>query len=188
MTLTLPIPAPLRAVTLRTGTAPTVPPAAPEAAPTEAALAAAYERGLRDGEHRLRDQLLAQRQEFLEYQRGVLAALQQALPEVRRGAEQHLIALALEAAQRVVAGLPVSAELVTATVREALAQVEETSRVVVALSPADLALLTPAEWPGIEFRADPSLARGDCLVHTPFGVVDARRETKLANLREAVLT
>jgi flagellar assembly protein FliH len=184
MTLTVPLPAPLRAVTLRKDAAPVT----PAESPTDAALAAAYERGVRDGENRLRDQLLAQRQDFLEHQRGVLAALQQAVPEVRRAAEQHLIAMALEAAQRVVAGLPVSAELVTATVREALAQVEETARVVVALPPADLALLTPAEWPGIEFRADPSLARGDCLVQTPFGVVDARRETKWANLREAVLT
>src|SRR5438128_2597797 len=83
---------------------------------------AEYERGRQEGEKALREELLRQRTELLEAQNGVLASLRQALPQVVRECETGLVALAIEVAQKLVSGLPISHEMVEANLREALAQ------------------------------------------------------------------
>ncbi len=154
---------------------------------------AAYERGLREGESALREQLLQQRNEFLELQRGVLESLRQAVPLVVRDSENALISLALEAARKLVAGLPISAEMMEALVREALAQVEDGAEISVALHADDFALLEKGASPLLSslvgtpktnFRIAPEITRGGCVVQTRFGVIDARRETKLELLSQ----
>ena len=154
---------------------------------------AAYERGRHEGENALREQLLAQRNEFMELQRGVLQSLDGVLPQVKHDAETALITLALEAAQKLVAGLPVSAEMVEAVVREALAQTKDAVDVTVSLHAEDLALLQKHQsplmsvspgHPPIHFRSSPEVTRGGCLIQTHFGIVDARRETKLELLKK----
>lgn len=134
----------------------------------------------------MREQLLAQRRELLELQQGVLASLQQVIPQMVRDTQEHLVQLALAAAENVLAGIPVSAEAVRAAVREALAQVEAGSEVTVRLHPDDCAALGSEVPAGVRLEPDAQLARGDCLVKTPFGVVDARRATKWQRLREAL--
>ncbi len=156
---------------------------------------AAYERGLRNGEKRLSEQLLRQRRELMELQNGVLASLRQALPQVARQCESDLIELAIEVATRLVCGLPISAQMVEAAIRSALAQVQESAELEVALHADDLALLqqcnSPVLLPGpgnerIHFRASPEVTRGGCLVQTRFGLLDARRETKLELIRQSL--
>ncbi len=168
----------------------------PSPAPTEAEARerAAYERGRRDGEDAVREQLAAQRNEYLELQRGVIQSIRDAVPQVVRDSETTVIHLAIETAQRLVAGLPVSAEMIEASVREALAQVADSSEVTVLLNPEDLALLekhqggatAAANRPNVSFRSSPEVTRGGCLVQTRFGVVDGRRETKVALLKKSL--
>lgn len=156
---------------------------------------AAYERGRRDGEHALGEQLLQQRNETVELQRGILDSLRNVVPRVVQEAESSLIALALEAAQKIVAGLPVNAEMVETVVRDALRQVEDTAEMVIQLHPDDLALLRkhnsavlnglPETGP-LRFAGTTEVSRGGCIVQTRFGLVDARRETKLEQLRQAL--
>jgi flagellar assembly protein FliH len=156
---------------------------------------AAYQRGLADGERRLGDQLLRQRSEMLELQSGVLTSLRQVVPQVIRQTEAALTELALEVATRLVSGLPVSTEMVEAAVRAALAQVEETAQVRIQLNPEDLALLERGNSvllqpgpgrEGIRFEASSEVTRGGCLAQTRFGIIDARRETKLQLIRESI--
>jgi flagellar assembly protein FliH len=156
---------------------------------------AAFERGLTEGEKRLGEQLLRQRTELLELQNGVLASLRGALPQVIRQSESAVIQLALEVARKLVGDLPISAEMVEAAVRSALAQVEERTEFHVSLHAEDLALLqkcnSPVRLPGpgneaMRFRASSEVTRGGCLVQTRFGVVDARRETKLALIQQSL--
>ena len=156
---------------------------------------AAYERGRREGEQALSEQLVQQRAELQAVEKGVLAALRQAVPQVIRDTEQALTALALEVAQRLVAGLPVSAEMVEAALREALAQVEDSTDFQVYLHPEDLALLRRVEsallQPAdantrMQFHPAPEITRGGCLLKTRFGIIDAQRETKLEQMRKAV--
>lgn len=184
-TLAIPFHAPPRIVSLAAKRETDVPGASK--APVADELMAAYERGRRDAERTLSEQLLAQRNEFLVLQRGVIESLRQAVPQVTRDAESALIGLALEAARKLVAGMPVDADMVGAVVREAVSQVEDTAEITVSLHPDDLAILQrPADDRAIQFRAAPEISRGGCLVHTRFGVVDARRETKIELMRKAV--
>ena len=184
---------PLRDVRLRTGH----PPAEAFEERLRAREQAAFERGRREGEQALNEQLVQQRADLHAVEHGVLQALRQAVPQVIRDTEQALTSLALEVAQRLVAGLPVSAEMVEAAVREALAQVEESTDFHVYLHPEDLellrrvesALLRPAD-PNlrVQFHPAPDVTRGGCLVRTRFGLIDARRETKWEQIRKAVGT
>ena len=155
---------------------------------------AAYERGRREGEQALGEQLLQQRQQLVDLQSGVLGSLQKSVAQVITDCETTLVSLALEVAQKLVAGLPISAEMVEAAVREALAKVEDTTEFQIFLHPADLellkqinsSLLSPGSVERVHFHSSKEVTRGGCLVKTPFGVVDARRETKLDVLRKSL--
>jgi flagellar assembly protein FliH len=152
----------------------------------------AYDRGMRDGERKLSEQLVKQRSEILELKNGVLNTLLQTLPGVVNECQDALVALALQVAEKLVAGLPVSVEMVEASVREALTQMEEAATYTVELNPSDLQLLEQYDSPlrktahddGVELVAVPEISRGGCIVRSRFGVVDTQRETKMALLRK----
>lgn len=156
---------------------------------------AAYERGRKEGEHALSEQLLRQRNETVELQRGVLDSLRQVVPQVVQETENALINLALEAAQKVVSGLPVTMEMVEGVVHEAVRQVEGSAEITIQLHADDLALLRlhnstvlnglPESGP-LRFVASSDVTRGGCLAQTRFGMIDARRETKIEQLRQTL--
>lgn len=156
---------------------------------------AAFENGRRAGESALNEQLLRQRNDTIELQRGILSSLQTVLPKVAHEAETALIDLALESARKIVAGMPVDAALVEGTVREALRQAEDTAEIVIQLHPDDLALLRqhqsevlnglPESGP-LRFSPSSEMTRGGCVIQTRFGLVDARRETKIEQLRQSL--
>jgi len=160
-------------------------------------LQASYERGRLDGERALSEQLIRQRAEVMELQTGVLASLRNAVPQVAREGERALVALALEAASKLISGLPVSGEMIEATVKEAIAQVSDTAGFIVQLHPEDLALLERTNAPlllpqggedRIRFQPSTNVTRGGCMVQTRFGVIDARRETKFDLLQKALMS
>jgi flagellar biosynthesis/type III secretory pathway protein FliH len=164
-------------------------------AASEEELRASYERGRREAEQALGQQLIQQRAEIHELMQGALAALRQAVPQVVRETENAMIALSLSVAQKLVAGLPISAVMVEEVVRDALAQVEGTAQFTVRLHPSDLELLQKTDSPLLangdgakEFRflSSPEVTRGGCLVQTHFGTVDARRETKFDLLQRTL--
>jgi len=169
----------------RAGPGPGPPPAGD--ADVQEQLAERYRLGRVDGEQAVNEQLLQQRAEMRDLLQGVLASLRQAVPQVIRDTENSLVALALAVAQKLVAGLPISTEIVEAAVRDALAQVEGTAQFTVRLNRADLDLLKNSKSPvladadGKQFRflSCPEVTRGGCVVETRFGTIDARRETKL---------
>jgi len=157
----------------------------------------AYENGRRDGEQALNEQLLQQRNETVELQKGILDSLRRVVPQVVQEAESALISLALEAAQKFVAGLPINPELVETVIRDALRQVEDTAEIVIQLHPDDLALLRQHNAPvlnglpetgPLRFVGSAEVTRGGCIVQTRFGLVDARRETKMEQLRQVLAT
>lgn len=169
----------------------------PEAKPAVPAAhaEAEYERGRRDGEKALSEQLLRQRGELIELQNGVLSSLRHSINDVTRECEGAMIALALEIAGKIVADLPISSEMVEAAVREALANVEQNTTLTVLLNPMDYELLQQANAPTLlqdvggerlKFQTSPQVTRGGCMIQTNFGVVDARRETKLEALKQSL--
>jgi flagellar assembly protein FliH len=157
---------------------------------------AAYERGRIEGERALGEQLVQQRTEMQELLHGVLQSLRGSIPQILRDSEHMMVRLALEIAQKIVADLPITAELVEAAVHDALSQVEGASEMVVCLHPADLellqkvnaALLTPGiGMKDIRFQTSEDVTRGGCLVQTRFGVIDGRRETKFDLLKRSLV-
>ena len=160
-----------------------------------AAEQAAYEHGRLDGEKNLGEQMLQQRNELLELHQGVIESLRRAVPNVIQQTENTLMQIALECAKKIVAGIPISLELVEAVVREAVTQTKETAEIMVQLNPDDLALLRKHQSPILEglpdagplkFMCSSEISRGGCLVQTRFGLLDARRETKIEQLRESI--
>ena len=156
---------------------------------------AAYERGRRDGESALNEQLISQRNETVQLQRGIFDSLQNTLPQLRHEAESALIEIAFEAAKKLVAGLPVDSALLEAAVREALRQCEGSAEILVQLNPEDLALLRQHQSPLLEglpktgplkFAGSAEVSRGGCILQTRFGLVDARRETKIQQLKQSL--
>lgn len=156
---------------------------------------AAYERGRLEGEKALSNQLLEQRAEISELQRGVLESLRNAIPQLLQETEKHLIDLALEAAQRLVAGMPIKPKLVEDIVREAIAQVDNDAEITVQLHPEDLGLLRKHESSvlsatsdarPLHFSSSAEITRGGCVIITRFGMLDARRETKVEQLRKSL--
>jgi len=155
----------------------------------------AYERGRHEGEKSLSLQLLEQRSELLELQQGVLNSLRAAVPQVVQQTEQHLVSVALESAQKVVAGVAISTDVVEAVIREAVSEVEDSAEITVHLHPEDLALLRKHQSPVLQglpdagplrFVSSADVSRGGCLVQTRFGLLDARRETKFDQLKESL--
>jgi flagellar assembly protein FliH len=171
---------------------PVLPLASPHNAATEQA---AYERGRQDGERALSEQLMRQRGELIELQNGVLKSLNESITTVTAECEEAMIALALEIAGKIVGDMPVSSEMVEAAVREALASVEQNSKLVVLLNPMDFELMQKANAPVLltdvggermKFQPSPQVTRGGCMIQTNFGIVDARRETKLEALKQSL--
>ena len=172
---------------------PGVPPAGED--PYEAELQARYQRGVADGEKALAEKLFQQRAELHELVQGLLESLRNAVPQVIHDTENSLVSLALTVSRKLVADMPISAAMVEASVRDALAQVEGTAQFTVRLNRADLELLQKAGSPVLDpgdgskqFRFLPSsdVTRGGCMVETNFGTIDARRETKFDLMKRSL--
>jgi flagellar assembly protein FliH len=156
---------------------------------------AAAEKGRAEAQRLFSEQMIQQRQELISLQEGLLRSLKDSIPGVVRDCETHLAALALEVARKLVDGMPVTAELVEAAISTAMRQVEESSHYTIFVNPEDLLLLeskTSSLLGGCDPRkitvtASNEISRGGCIVETPFGRVDARRETKFELLKSAVL-
>lgn len=104
--------------------------------------------------------------------------------------EQALVSLAMLVARRVLASeLRQSPELILQAVQQALAAMPAAGQGLrVHVHPDDLPLLQAAaagsHWEGV---ADPGLARGDCRLESARSWLDARVETRLAAVVDAVL-
>ena len=157
--------------------------------------AAAFERGRHAGEQTLSQQLMNQRRELQELQQGVLDSLSQCIPGLLKEVEGVLIELAVEAARKWMAEQPIDAPAIEANVREAMAQMDQATEFHILLNADDLAMLDKVHSPLLAANAAPAqtrlsasseVPRGGCIVQTQFGSVDARRETKIAQFRQAI--
>ena len=154
-----------------------------------------FEKGRQSAESSFSQQLVSQRNEMVELQNGVLNSVREAIPQVIRETEQMLIDLAVATAERLVAGIPINREMVEASIREALAQVEDGSQVRVMLHTDDLALLKKGSSELLDsdetggslvVETSAEVTRGGCVLRTRFGDIDARRETKLEQVKQAL--
>ena len=157
-----------------------------------------FERGRVAGERALSEQLVHQRAELQELQNGVLESMRNVLPGLIQECENDLISLAAAVASKLVAGFPISAELVETAVREALAKAESHTAYEVFVNPEDLELLRKSgssvladseeAEDAVRFRGDDQVSRGGCRVHTRFGTIDGTRENKADRIMESLIS
>ncbi len=155
---------------------------------------ASFQRGRIDGERSLSEQLLRQRAAVVDLHNGVLASLRDAVPQVIRDTENALVEIAFEVARKIATGAPIDAVQLQAAVQEAVAQAADTAELTVQVNPADLALLqalkspmlNPQDNKNIQLVAANHISRGGCVVQTRFGIIDARRETRVEMLRNSL--
>ena len=164
---------------------------------------AGYERGRQEAAQEYEVQLQTLRGE-LENTRvngvsNLLASLEQnvqhQLSRGLRDMEAGLIELSTEAAIKLVNGLPITTEIVEASIREAIGQAEQDASLQVRVHPEDLAMLQQEgsdlldDSPhrrALQFIVDGDIDRGGCVVETDCGVIDGRRETRIELLKQAV--
>jgi flagellar assembly protein FliH len=164
---------------------------------SEAELAAqteqAYRRGV-DGARAVADQQMVEfRADMENLSEGVLQKLGAIEPAMLAQLREALPGLAIEIARRLLAGFEPPPEIIERFCREALDQLfPEREGLELALCPRDaeqLNHLSPdwlQRYPGLRVRTDASLAPGDCLVRSRFGLTDGRRQTKLTALEHSL--
>jgi flagellar biosynthesis/type III secretory pathway protein FliH len=101
--------------------------------------------------------------------------------------EQQAVELAMQVAERVVAGtVAVEPARVLDVVRGALRTLVERERVTVLVHPDDVELLREG-FPDLEVYEERRVRRGGAIVRTAYGEIDARLETKLDRARETIV-
>jgi len=162
---------------------------------TSADLLAARSAGYQEGGDAARafssQQIVELRAEMQELQNGVLQRLGCAHDELSAQVRAALPALAVEIAQRLLAGFVPPPELIERLCREALDQLyPERNGLELVVGPRDAAVLERLvpSWRGhftdLKITVDDTLNPGDCLVRSRFGVTDARASSKIAALRQ----
>jgi len=122
---------------------------------------------------------------------GLSAAAEAEQERLLEAAELQLVELALAIARKIVGEeLRITPELVVEVVAHAIDEAKEKGEHTIRLNPEDIALLQPylpraaieaggSEW---QLQPDESLQRGDCVIETAYGTIDARIETQFEEL------
>ena len=162
-----------------------------------------YSRGRDETVVEYEEKLQALRQELEENQHKTVGErldtlennVQEQVQKRLRELEGELVEFAAEAAIRLVNDLPISTEILEASILDALKHCENDIEVSVHLNPADLKMLKESgsellsdspHQRRVRYLKDEEVSRGGCLVETRCGVIDGRRETREKLLMETV--
>ncbi|MCX7513142.1 flagellar assembly protein FliH [Frateuria sp. STR12] len=171
--------------------APVEAPVHPTVSDLEALERQAHEEGYAAGQAQGLAEAQAQGRERVARLESICTQAARPLAALDAAVEKELAQLALAIARRVIAReLATRPELIVDAVRQAAAALPAATRELrVRLHPDDVALLREldATEPHWQLLADPELRRGDCLLESERSRLDARVETRLATLIDAVL-
>ena len=136
------------------------------------------------------------RQEAMKECMEQLAAARAEYNSLRQKAEQDMVTLAFHIARRLIGhAIEVEPEVVRDIVGEALMSARGRREIVVLVHPDDKEHVEASrneyarqlDGVPVYFEADASLQRGGCVIETESGRIDARLETQLSVLRDALL-
>lgn len=154
---------------------------------------AAYRRGGDDARAMADHQLVEIRTDVQRLSDGVFKQLSELEATHLAQLREALPGLALDIAKRLFAGFEPDAAMLERLCRETLEQLypeREGLELTLCVQDAELmGCLDPgwkSKYPGLRIIADPTFARGDCLVRSRFGITDARMSTKLAALERGL--
>ncbi|HUG11274.1 MAG TPA: FliH/SctL family protein [Opitutaceae bacterium] len=156
-----------------------------------AATACAYQRGVDSARAAADQQMVEFRSDMARLGEEVLNGLRDTEAKMLAQIHEALPQLAIDIARRLLGGYEPPPEVVSRLCEEALNQLlPERDGLELILSPRDAELLQNLKpgwlthFTGLSIRADETLAHGDCLVRSRFGLTDARASTKLATLTQ----
>lgn len=157
-----------------------------------------YDEGYREGFDQaaksLKQEMRAERLQWEQHLQQIVSQLQDQEEQLASQIEAALGNLIMSGIQRILKTFEPDVAELRAIVGDALAAYpREEANLKILLNPDDCKLATDfaeswiSQYPGIEFKADKGLRRGDCLVQGRYGTTDARLKTKLNNLQETLL-
>lgn len=124
-------------------------------------------------------------------QNGVLQGMEQKFDDVVRQVYERMPDMVLTLVRRVLLDVKMTPEAVQSIVLDTLSEISsESEQMEIRLSVEDLQLLKRSDanfetrFPRLTFKEDPSLKPGDCMLHSRFGLVDARVDTKLEKIAD----
>ena len=109
--------------------------------------------------------------------------------------EKALLQLTVEAVAKIVGSLPITVDVIEASLRETLGAAAGVPVLRVMLNPEDLKMLENASYSeirsqcaarGIQMTPDPAVDRGGCLVETSSGFVDGLRSSRISSFSSAL--
>lgn len=152
---------------------------------------AARQEGLNQGHQQLAPQIQQLRQQAATLQASVLSGIEKRFEGFTGELYGRLPDWLMALMRRVLVEVTMTPEALKAIVEDTLSEISsEAEQMEIRLCPADLKLLQENDheldtrYPKLTFREDKSLSSGDCLLHSRFGLVDARIETKLNKIIE----
>lgn len=156
-----------------------------------------FEAGREEGEQHVRQELESMIKDAGARATKLLQDAKAATRDYVQGAEKDIVDLAMEAVEKVLPEHFIDKnQMVLPIVREALLRVKDQKEFKVRVAPQcyDMVLLARDEFrrmltapdATLEFESDESLVPGDCIIETPNGSVDARLQTQIELIRQAV--
>lgn len=170
---------PLKAVTLENDPA------------LQAALTKSYERGYQEASDKFNAQILEMRQQLQAHAKGVLKNVETAHEKLTLAISNELPELISAGVWKIVGQEAMPVEILRSRVESIVKEsCPANEPVEVRMNPADLADMQKADEnfaarsPRLSFKADESLSRGDCVMETKFGKIDATLKTQIKRLVE----
>jgi flagellar assembly protein FliH len=149
----------------------------------------AYQRGFEDASAMIETQLVEQREEVAHLQQKTLQGLASHNDSLVRQLRAAIPELTMDIVRRVLGGMQPDQDAVFRIVSEVLQGIAPGPETVeISLNERDLKLMEGYQaglrdrYPQIQFRADPDLEPGDCIVNSRFGALDGRLTTKLRSV------
>jgi flagellar assembly protein FliH len=144
--------------------------------------------GLQQGAAQAQKRVAEETRTLAEALRNAAREVEARQAELIHLAHRDLVELALAIAERIVrARIQVDPAVAARAVEQAASLAGRRHSLTVHLNPTDHQALAPADTASVRTVADESVARGGCVVRTDVAEFDARIETQLQTLREALL-
>lgn len=158
----------------------------------------AREEGYREGLKQAQDEIEADRQAALEQSQAILEEARQTKIKAINSMERDISRLVMAVSKKIIAGeLTTNPQIILHVVREAISFLDKPENITVYVNPHDLEkVLTGIETHELEegnhitpmeARATDRIAAGGCIIESDIGQVDARLQTREANVERALL-
>jgi flagellar assembly protein FliH len=154
----------------------------------------AFEKGFSEGKKAGCDEASREIEAMFQRLRNSLTSLSDLRSKIITTAERDLVELAIEISKKLVhREVKIDEKIVVTLVRVALEKLSARTRAAVFVNPLDLEILKDAaaqldsSEKELELKPDESLERGDCIVESDYGTVDARMSTQFKEIEAGLL-